>query len=224
MIFSSDIEYKKTKFIKQGKTSISENIEYFAKWISEHYDVNVLDIQEKFNENESELRIEIYLETLKDEFKLKMSEHFFADIDLKIQKEIVEKYIQIRNSSNGLKKLPKMNDFFIACFAFEPLAKEESNLLIPEKRIEKIYKELEITEIWKISRCFENVTLFVYKDVQKEIIKNSNKFKLIEDTYFDLLKEYDEFDYWKRESFKIRIDSKQNFDDNYESNWIQYYH
>ena len=224
MIFSSDIEYKKTKLIKQGKSRIVEKFEHLAKWISENYKVNVLDIQEKFNEHDNGVRIAIHIETLKGELKLKMSEHWFSDIDPKKQREIAEKYIQIRNSLNDHKKSPKTNDVFVVCFAFEQLAKEEVNLLIPEKRIEKIYKELNLTEIWTISRCFENATLFVYEDGQKDKIKNSAKFKIIEDKYFDLLNEYDEFNYWKREKFEIRIDSKQNFDDNYESNWIHYYH
>jgi len=60
-------------------------------------------------------------------------------------------------------------------------------------------------------------------DEQKEKIKNSAEFRLIEDKYFELLREYDEFSYWKRENFGIGIDSKQNFDDNYESNWYYYY-
>ena len=38
-----------------------------------------------------------------------------------------------------------------------------------------------------ISRCFGSATLFVYKDEQKDKIKNW-EFKLIEDKYFELLK------------------------------------
>ncbi|WP_299261419.1 hypothetical protein [uncultured Aquimarina sp.] len=223
MIFSFDIEYKKTKLIKQGKSRIDEKFENLAKWISEKYNVNVLDIQEKFNEDDNGIRIAVNVETLKEEQKFKMSEHWLSGVPDIRQKEIAEKYTQIRNSLKVIKRIPKIDDIFVVCFAFEPLAKEEVNLLIPEKRIENIYKELELPEIWKISRCFENATLFVYKDKQKNKIKNSTKFKLIEDKYFDLLKEYDEFNYWKRENIEIKIDSKQNFDDNYESNWIHYY-
>ncbi|CAL2101512.1 conserved protein of unknown function [Tenacibaculum sp. 190130A14a] len=224
MFFPSDTKYKQTKLIKQGKSRIEEKFKLLSKWISENYNVRVLNIQENLDEDNDRLTIDVHVETIEEELKLTMSEeYYFNDITTNKQKEITEKYIQIINPSNNLSISPKINDISIYCFAFERIAKEEVNLLIPEKRIKEIYKELELPEIWTISRFFEYATLFVYKDGQKDNIKNSAKFKLIEDKYFDLLNEYDEFNYWERESFKMRLDSKQNFDDNYESNWINYY-
>ncbi|WP_299903314.1 hypothetical protein [uncultured Aquimarina sp.] len=224
MFFPSDTKYKQTKLIKQGKSRIEEKFKLLSKWISENYNVRVLNIQENLDEDNDRLTIDVHVETIEEELKLTMSEeYYFNDITINKQKEITEKYIQIINPSNNPSISPKIKDISIYCFAFERIAKEEVNLLIPEKRIKEIYKELELPEIWTISRFFEYATLFVYKDGQKDNIKNSTKFKLIEDKYFDLLNEYDEFNYWERESFKMRLDSKQNFDDNYESNWINYY-
>ena len=232
MVASSDIEYKKTKLIKQGKKRIAEKFEDLAKWISEKYKVNVLDIQEEFMKHNSKVRIAVHLETHKEEMKFKEGDDWWSDFDIIKQNEIAEKYIGIGNllkvPSNGIlgkvvKKNPKVGDIFVSFSAFEPIAREEVNGLIPENKIEKLYKELKLPEIWTISRCFESANLFVYKDEQKEKIKNSTEFKLIEDKYFELLKEYDEFNYWKRKNFGIGIDSKENFDNNYESNWYYYY-
>ncbi len=225
MFFPSDIQYKETKLIKQEKSRIDEKFKLLSKWVSENYNVTVLNVQEKFNEDNNDLRIDVHVETIKEELKLTMSEEYpFNDITTDKQEKIAEKHIQIINSSNSLNVSPKINNISIYCFAFERIAKEETNLLIPEKRIEEIYKELKLPEVWTISRCFECATLFVYKDEQKDYIKKSVKFEQIENKYFHLLNEYDEFNYWKREKFEIGIDSKQNFDDNYESNWIHYYH
>jgi len=41
--------------------------------------------------------------------------------------------------------------------------------------------------------------------------------------YFQLLKQYDEFGYFKEDDFFIYLNSKENFDTNYESNWYYYY-
>lgn len=46
--------------------------------------------------------------------------------------------------------------------------------------------------------------------------------KLTEE-YYNLLKLYDEFDYIRKDNYSINIDSKQNFDNNYQSNWYYYY-
>ena len=232
MVASSDIEYKKTKLIKQGKKRIAEKFENLAKWISENYNVNVLDIQEEFMKHNSRVRIAVHLETHRDAMEFREGEDWWTNFDSTKQSEIAEKYIEIGNllkvPTNGVlgkvvKRNPKVEDIFVSFSAFEPIAREEVNGLIPENRIEELYKELKLPEIWTISRCFGSATLFVYKDEQKEKIKNSAEFKMIEDKYFKLLKEYDEFNYWKRKNFGIGIDSKENFDDNYESNWYYYY-
>jgi len=223
MIVSSDIEYKKTKLIKLGKSRINKQFENLVKWISEEYKINVLDIQEKFYENNKGTRIAIHVETLKDEQKFKNNEDSLSGVPDIRQKEVAKKYIELKRNSKVLKRIPKTDDIHVVCFAFEPLAREEINLLIPEEKIKKIYQELNLPEIWMISRFFDIITLFVYTDEQKNKIKNSTEFKFIEDKYFDLIKEYDEFNYWRREDLKFRIDSKENFDDNYESDWIYYY-
>ena len=41
--------------------------------------------------------------------------------------------------------------------------------------------------------------------------------------YFEILRPYDEFDYLSGDDFAVNFDSKQNFDENYESNWYYYY-
>lgn len=41
--------------------------------------------------------------------------------------------------------------------------------------------------------------------------------------YFELLKPYDEFDYFDEETFATYLGSKENFDTNYDSNWYFYY-
>jgi hypothetical protein len=232
LLASSDIEYKKTKLIKQGKNRIEEKFVTLAKWISEKYNVNVLDIQEEFMKHNNKVRIAVHLETHQEEMEFKDGQDWWSNFDTKKQNEIAEKYIEIGNllkmPTDGvlgkvLKRKPIVNDIFVSFSAFEPIAREEVIGLIPENRIEAIHKEMKLPEIWTISRCFESVTLFVYEDYQKDNFNNSVEFKLIEDKYFELLKEYDEFNYWRREIFSIGIDSKHNFDKNFESNWSYYY-
>ena len=41
--------------------------------------------------------------------------------------------------------------------------------------------------------------------------------------YFVLAKKHDEFDYLAREKFFIAVDSKEDFDSNYSSNWYYYF-
>jgi len=232
LVASSDRAYKRTKLIKQGKKRIDKKFALLAEWISKMYGVKVLDIQEEFMTHNNKVRIAVHLETYQERIAFKKDNDWWSNFDPLKQHNIAEKYLEIGNvhkvpTHGVLGKLKKRNptttDIFVSFSAFEPIAREEANGLIPKHSIETLYKTLECPEIWTISRCFATVTLFVYQDEHKDKIKSSPEFKHIEDTYFKLLKEYDEFDYWKRENFGIGIDSKQNFDDNYESNWYYYY-
>ena len=197
MVASSDIEYIKTKLIRQGKKQIDEKFVQLANWISGKYNVHVLDIQEEFMKHNRKIRIAVHLETHVEEIVFREGDDWWSNFDSVKQNEIAEKYIEIGNlmkvPTDGilgrlLKRNPIVNDIFVSYSAFEPIAREEVNGLICEKRIKKLYQELQLPDIWTISRCFGSVTLFVYRDEQKDKIKNSAEFKLIEDKYFELLK------------------------------------
>lgn len=45
----------------------------------------------------------------------------------------------------------------------------------------------------------------------------------IQEMYLDLLNRYDEFGFFTKENFHIKLDSKENFDNNFNSNWYYYY-
>ena len=47
--------------------------------------------------------------------------------------------------------------------------------------------------------------------------------KMWGDKYFDFVKPFDEFAYFKRENIQVYLDSKENLNTNYESNWYYYY-
>jgi hypothetical protein len=235
LITSTDKEYQNAKLIKQGRRKIEPKFENLAKWISDKYNVNVIDICHELMTNMDKIRVGIAVEFYQDYVKFKEDDERWSNYDEKIQNEIAEKYIELISNVLRLKsekkflgliekpKQLKPSDIFVSTSAFEPIAREEVNTKIPEKQIEKLTSSLNSSQIWTISRCFESATLFVFTKKQKAELENSTDLKQIEDKYFALLKEYDEFNYLDRDKFKIGIDTKQNFDDNYESNWYYYY-
>lgn len=78
-------------------------------------------------------------------------------------------------------------------------------------------------DIWTVSIGFTIPTFFMFTDEKvKEYDKPEIK-NVWAEKYFDFVKPFDEFNYFKREDIQILIDSKENFDNNYESNWYYYY-
>jgi hypothetical protein len=107
--------------------------------------------------------------------------------------------------------------------AFEPIAKEEANQRVPEEKIQELKSKLNIKDLWEISRFFSRTTFFFYTDEQvEESTRNGIKERLAEE-YYKLVKYYDDFDYINKQDFSISLDSKENFDKNYDSNWFYYY-
>ena len=67
------------------------------------------------------------------------------------------------------------------------------------------------------------MTFFFYTDEQVKQIKSTDYAKHLAAKYFEHLKKYDQFDYFQLDTFEVKTDSKENFDNNYESSWFYYY-
>ena len=107
--------------------------------------------------------------------------------------------------------------------AFEPVAKLEATYKITQKQREEFIRSFDNIDLWTISIGFTIPTFFMFTDEKviqydKPEIKSAWSHK-----YFDFVKPFDEFNYFKRTAIQVYIDSKDNFDKNYESNWYYYY-
>lgn len=117
----------------------------------------------------------------------------------------------------------KTDNILVFYSAFEPIARIEAYEKIPEQNVDQLKKELGNQDLWTISRAFGEPTFFLYTDEQVKHYENSDMRKEWANRYFDLLAPHDEFGYFTREKFNICLDSKENFDTNYSSNWYYYY-
>lgn len=232
MIMPSDKDYKSTKKIKQNNSKIKEDFEPLAKWIDQKYDVKTLNIIFDYIDNDkSHPRLQVCLEYAKD--KGKFMDNRTYNFDKNKQNEISKKFVEItsgyelQNTPNWIKKFfgitYKTNNLYVYFTDFESIAKIEANSSIPESEIKKLQEEVNNEVLWTISRAFEGVTYFLYTDEQVKKYQDSLTYKKWKKQYYDLIQKYDEFQYFKNDSFYFNLDSKENFDTNYESNWYYYY-
>ncbi|MDO5978938.1 hypothetical protein [Flavivirga spongiicola] len=232
MIFTSDKDYKSTKKIKQGISKIKEEFEPLAKWIDQKYEVKTLNIIfDYIKNNKSHPRLQICLEHARDKGKFMNNKTY--NFHKRKQKEIAEKFREVKsnyeveNKPNWIKKILgftyKTNNLYVYFTDFESIAKIEANESIPEAEIKKLKSDLNNQEIWEIAKAFSGVTFFLYTDEQLKRYQDSEIHKKWSEQYFDLLKDCDEFKYFKKDYFSVYLDSKENFDTNYDSNWYYYY-
>ncbi len=232
MIMPSDKDYKSTKRIKQNISKIKEEFEPLSKWIDKKYDVKTLNLIFDFiNNSKSHPRLQVCLEYAKD--KGKFMDNRTYNFDKTKQNEISEKFAKItsdyemKNKPNWIKKILgltyKTKNLFVYFSDFESIAKIEANENIPEKEIKKLKSEISNPELWEIDRRFDCTTYFLHTNEQLKKYQDSEIHKKWNQQYFDLLKDYDEFEYFKKDFYSVFLDSKENFDTNYESNWYYYY-
>lgn len=234
MILPSDKEYTQTKRIILGTERMKPEFVPLAEWIDKTYDVKTINIIYDLLDNKTP-RIQICFEYEKE--KNKFLTHDISYFDKSKQKAIGEKFTEIikqqgLSESNGsfsnifgLNKngIYLTDNVFVIYGAFEPIAKIEATYIITQKQTEEFFKSFENKDIWTISIGFTIPTFFMFTD---EKVKEYDKPEIKSawaDKYFDFVKPFDEFNYFKRNDIQVYLDSKENFDKNYDSNWYYYY-
>jgi hypothetical protein len=232
MILPSDNVYQQTRLILGGKAALSPAFKPLAEWINETYGVKPVNIVYDTIENSDRTRLEVCFEFETDKMKFLDNNHFAPDKEK--QQAIAEQFSKTIKAHKALVPVGpsqgsdgesgyQSEGLWVIFSAFDRIAKMEANESIPQAQIEALQKELGNDDIWCISRLFSAATFFVYTDKQLETYTNSNARELWAKKYFRLLKQYDEFNYFNENDFFIYLDSKENFDTNYESNWYYYY-
>ena len=234
MILPSDKEYRQTKRIILGTERMKAEFVPLAKWIDKTYDVKTINIIYDTLDNKTP-RIQICFEF--DKEKNKFLTHNISYFDKPKQKAIGQKFSEIikqqglSKSSKSISSLfgPNQNgiyltdNVFVIYGAFEPIAKLEATYKIKQKQTDEFIKSFDNKDIWTISIGFTIPTFFMFTDEKvKEYDKPEIK-SMWADKYYDFVKSFDEFNYFKRNDIQVFIDSKENFDKNYESNWYYYY-
>jgi len=235
MITAWDKEYKETKLIKQGKASMKPEFKPLAEWIDKTYNVKTINIIYDTIEPRNTPRIQICFEFQWE--KEKFDGPTLFSFDPEKQKEIALQFkktftAQGLAKSKGwfrfLEKSPKtaydVGRAFVCYGAFKPIAKEEANEQIPKERLEELKTKLNDENLWYIFNAFSAATFFLYTDEQVKLYETSVIKSQWAEQYFEILKSYDEFNYWSESDFSITLDSKENFDTKYKSNWYYYLH
>ena len=235
MITSLDEDYKATKQIMLGKATINPDFRKLADFIDQTFGVKTVNIIYDTIDNGKRPRLNICFE-FEQEQKCFYENNRYINYDSKKQEIIAAKFKQTVKeqkivSGNGLFDFSaksrteeyKTNNVWVCYSAFEPVARSEANENISKAKVSQLKKELDNKDLWEISKAFSTTTFFLYTDEQMKRYENSEARKIWADKYFDLLEPYNEFGYFKRDKFNINLDSKENFDNNYKSNWYYYY-
>lgn len=211
-----------------GQKTINPDFIELAQWIDKTYKVKTVNIiyDTFIAAMRRQSRLQICFEFERESLKFRDGAlgNFHSDKQSAIAKKFKEILHKKKSLTDFFKPSPYVTDNILIVFsAFEPIARIEANENIQQEKIRELKSSLDNPDLWEISRAFGRTTFFVYSDEQVKSYENSHIKKDWTDKYFDILDQYNEFNYFKRDHFSIYLDSKENFDKNYESNWYYYY-
>ncbi|OOG77792.1 hypothetical protein, partial [Flavobacterium sp. A45] len=228
MILPSDKEYTQTKRIILGTDKMKSEFIPLAEWIDKTYDVKTINIiYDTLNNKTPRIQICFEYENEKNKFLTNDISYFDNTKQKAIRQKFGEiiKQQELSKSNNSILNIFGLNkkgiylteNVFVVYGAFEPVAKIEATYKIKEKQTEEFIKSFDNKDIWTISIGFTIPTFFMFTD---EKVRDYDKSEIKEmwiDKYYEFIKPFDEFNYFKRNEIKVLIDSKENFDNNYES-------
>ncbi len=235
MVMPSDDDYKLTKQIMLKKATMNADFRELADFIDSTFNVRTINIIYDCIGKTEQPRLTICFEFEADKqsfyengedynFDRKKQKMIADRFHISVTKQKISKENKFINYFTKQKQTKyKLENILIVYSAFEPIAKIEANQNVSQHNLLQLKSQLQNKDIWEISPGFSGCTFFVYSDEQVKKYEKSDQRQCWTDHYFNLLAPHDQFGYYKREHFSLYLDSKENFDKNFQSNWYYYY-
>ena len=218
MIMPSDLDYKQTKQLKISGGPLPSPHRELADWINVHYEVKALNLVLDTIEPNSRPRLNVILEWAADgqKFRQKDSPNFDKDAQRTVQQQFASLTKKMGFQTTDVSRL------LVIFSAFESVARIEANQRVTDRDITNLKVNLADPELWKIRTCFDGVTFFLYTDAQLKAHQDMGARDLYIREYSCVTEPYDEFGYLRTRGISVSLDSKENFDTNFQGNWFYY--
>jgi hypothetical protein len=232
MLLPTDKTYTATKKVMQGKAAMNPAFKPLASWIDNTYHVKTINIVYEILQD-GRPQLLICFETPQEEASFhtspyqgynKSKQQAIAD---QFKKTIEEQGLAGNHMLSFLEHNDHLkyntNNVWVIFGAFRPIAQREAAGKVTQEELLQLQQSLHNEDLWLINYMFTEPCFFVYTNEQLKKYKDNPIKEVWADKYFTILKRYDEFGYFHRELFTIHMDSKENFDKNYQGNWYYYY-
>jgi hypothetical protein len=235
MFFPTDKFYKETKEILKGNQRLPDIYKDLIDWIQKNLDARIINIKYDKIENSNTPRLKLVTWSQSDYIKFQRQDQFayneeFQQMIASEFKRLVKIYdLGPTRLKNLFKKSKNENqgfntdDLWICYTDFSNVAKTEAMNMIPTEQTKNFKSKYIRDYIWDIHPNIYEIIIFYYTEQQIIDHKNVNLFESIKNEYYSMIKPYDEYGFYTKDSLKIRTDSKENFDNNFESSWFYYY-
>lgn len=219
MLFGNEDLFSLVRSAKLGQVQLSPILAQLRDWIRDQFGVSVVHIafdHIDIGTSTGRPRLNIVLETDTDYDSWKTD---VVTIRPDVKRRVLSKFTKIAQAD------PQAYDtddvlLVLDNFSSECLGRACSAFLKTDA--DRIVKEFAAVPIWKIDGFSRHLVVFLKTDKDIQLKTDDGTCDRISKRGFDAVKQYDEFGYLSANSFRLRFDSKENLDKNFNGNLFYY--
>ncbi len=214
MLFASYELYCKAKKVKQSGKTLPSTLLSLQNWLSKRYKVGVVYIG--YEKKEDRPHIDIVLETEEDYYKIYKD---YFTLKPNVKRNVTRQLSKLAATSDDSDKY-QVKNLTMSFYNFSNGAMHEAVKLFYQNDKNDLLTELTPYNVWDIESATSHRMVFFYltnEDIQSEANIH------IKQRCYELVKQYDVFDYFTPDNFDLKFDSKQNLDENFKGNTFYYF-
>jgi hypothetical protein len=220
IMFNDDSEYFETCKLKRNTQLMNELFIELSEFINQNYNVEMINCI--YDLDGKTPRLNIVVNTTKQFLSMNDITSGFPIYNKDYQRQIAKKFTTLVKARRKKFSYSTSNLFiFFTDFENESQIKV-NNEMIKHHRLELMNK-YQSYQLWDIVGIFGSSTVFYFLDNDIEINKQNGISDSLKNEYFQLLKQYDEYNYFNIDNFNMYFDSKENLDKNYAGNLYYYF-
>lgn len=221
MLFHNKRLYRTALNAKRGTDRSPKLLRELKNWIETRYSIAVVLLKYDtiaIGPHAGRPRLNVIVETdadysaiHKDAFTLKPS----------VKSSIVSQFSRLVAESGATAF--RTDDVHIISDNFSYEAMRISTAEFITAQLDEAVQEFAAYGLWTLTAMSREMIAFFFTDAQITDAKQSGCADRLIDYCFANVIQYDLFGYFTRDNFPLRFDSKENFDNNYQSNWYYYF-
>lgn len=210
MMYISGKDYDSTKLIKQGALTLDPSFAKFAQWVFEEFGVKPINIVYDNIDPHNSPRLNLIFER-QDQAQIFHSKDDPGYQEIK-RKAVTDKFKELTTDPEKKEQLAEISssNIWVIFQEFEPAAKSACNESIPEAMIADFKSKFPSDLLAEVVRFGAFTTFFFYTASQWKESKMNGLQQEIKKAYLELLKTFDEFDYFTMENMLVVFDSKES--------------
>lgn len=205
---------ERTAEILRGERELSTDLRDLARWISETFSTDVLNVVVDTIQNERP-RISVWVRSAVQAEAFRDKD---GNYDRTKQAAVAEQYARRRQTRWWSRSRPQPLVIFVA---FEPDELRHVLDLVPAE-LEKIRVRLDSASVWRILPAGWRVVFFVHTDAEVVTLRGTAEFERWCAEFIHSVSPRDEFDLLPKLPPRFELDSKERFEREYENNTYYY--